>query len=52
MDFAGENARGIHAMRVLKERKDFTLDRLVDAAYDGYLPTFAELGPPLMRAYR
>ena len=28
MDMAGENPRGLHAMRVLEERKDFTLDPL------------------------
>ena len=51
MDFAGENARGIHAMRVLNGRRDFTLDRLRDAAYDTYLPTFAEIVPPLIKAF-
>ncbi|MEP7211982.1 MAG: acylase [Acidobacteriota bacterium] len=51
MDTAGENVRGLHAMRVLTARKDFTLDRLRDAAYDTYLPAFAEMVPPLVRAY-
>ena len=51
MDNAGENPRGQHALRVLEGRKDFTLDRLRDAAFDSYLPAFAWLVPPLLRAY-
>jgi len=37
MDRAGENPRGLHAIRVLAGRRDFTLDRLTAAAFDGYL---------------
>ncbi len=51
MDTAGENTRGLHAQRVLEGRKDFTLERLIQAAYDSWLPAFAELVPPLVRAY-
>ena len=51
MDTAGENVRGLHAMRVLSARKDFTLDRLRDAAFDTYLPAFAEMVPALLRAF-
>jgi acyl-homoserine-lactone acylase len=47
----GENPRGIHAIRVLENRKDFTLDSLVAAAYDSYLPSFAEQIPALLAAY-
>ena len=46
-----ENPRGIHAMRVLRARKDFTLETLRDAAFDSYLPSFAELIPLLVKAY-
>ena len=46
-----ENPRGIHAMRVLSARKDFTLETLRDAAYDSYLPAFADLIPRLVKAY-
>jgi acyl-homoserine-lactone acylase len=46
-----ESPRGVHAIRVLKDRTDFTVDRLVDAAYDSYLPAFAEMIPPLVAAY-
>jgi acyl-homoserine lactone acylase PvdQ len=32
-----ESARGLHAIRVLENKKDFTLDSLIAAAYDTYL---------------
>lgn len=51
MDRYGENARGIHAIRVLSEGSDFTLQGLLDAAYDSWLPAFEELIPPLVAAY-
>ncbi|HEX2092146.1 MAG TPA: acylase [Longimicrobiaceae bacterium] len=51
MDTAGENPRGIHAIMVLEGRKDFTLERLRDAAYDPFLPAFAQLVPTLVEAY-
>ncbi|MEZ4457904.1 MAG: acylase [Gemmatimonadales bacterium] len=47
----GENPRGIHAIRVLQGRKDFTVDRLVEAAYDSQLPAFDDLIPALLEAY-
>jgi len=50
-DRAGQNPRGIHAIRVLEGRSGFTLDSLVAAAYDSYLPAFADLVPPLLTAY-
>ena len=51
VESGAENARGIHAIRVLDGKKDFTLDGLVAAAYDSYLPAFAEMIPPLVEAY-
>jgi acyl-homoserine-lactone acylase len=51
MDEAGESPRGLHAILVLEQRKDFTLDRLRDAAFDSYLTAFARLVPPLLAAY-
>jgi acyl-homoserine-lactone acylase len=51
MDTFGENPRGIHAQRVLRGKKDFTLESLRAAAYDPYLPAFAQLLPTLLRAY-
>ncbi len=52
MDQAGENARGIHAVRVLSGHDEFTLDALIAAAYDPDLPAFDVLLPPLFEAYR
>ena len=51
METSLENPRGIHAMRVLGARHDFTLETLRDAAFDSYLPSFAELIPLLVKAY-
>jgi acyl-homoserine-lactone acylase len=51
MDVFGENPRGIHAIRVLSERADFTLEGLRDAAYSSYLPFFAQLLPGLIVAF-
>jgi acyl-homoserine-lactone acylase len=51
MDEAGESPRGLHAIRVLEGRKDFTPARLRDAAFDSYLTAFAQLVPPLLAAY-
>jgi acyl-homoserine-lactone acylase len=46
-----ETARGYHAMRLLAGRKDFTLDGLLAAAFDGYLPWFDKPLPALLHAY-
>ena len=46
-----ETPRGVHAMRVLSDRRDFTLDSLIAAAYDSYLPAFADLVPEMIKAY-
>ena len=46
-----ESARGVHALRVLNGKKDFTVDSLITAAYDSYLPAFAVLVPQLLEAY-
>ncbi|HZF68658.1 MAG TPA: penicillin acylase family protein, partial [Gemmatirosa sp.] len=51
MDTAGENPRGVHAARVLANRRDFTLTSLIAAAYDPYLPAFEQLVPPLVAAW-
>ncbi len=47
----GESARGLHAIRVLENKKDFTLESLISAAYDSYLTAFAESVPRLVKAY-
>jgi acyl-homoserine-lactone acylase len=46
-----ENPRGVHAVRVLQGRTDFTLDALAAAAYDSYLTAFADLVPVLVAGY-
>jgi acyl-homoserine-lactone acylase len=46
-----DNARGVHAVRVLQDRRDFTLDRLIGAAYDSYLPAMEQIVPPVVRAW-
>ena len=51
MDVAGENPRGLHAVRVLEGKHDFTLGSLIGAAYDSYLTAFAQLVPTLVSAY-
>jgi acyl-homoserine-lactone acylase len=50
-DQAGESPRGIHALRVLDARSDFTPDTLIAAAFDSYLPAFARLVPGLVAAW-
>ncbi|MEI9978923.1 MAG: penicillin acylase family protein [Edaphobacter sp.] len=46
-----ESARGLHAIRVLQNKKDFTLDSLIAAAYDSYLPWFEKPIPALVKAW-
>jgi acyl-homoserine-lactone acylase len=47
----GENPRGIHAVELLQNIHDVTLDSLIAAAYDGHLTAFDVLLPPLLSAY-
>ncbi len=51
MDQAGENARGAHAVALLKDTRDFTLESLMAAAYDPALPAFDRLLPALFAAH-
>jgi acyl-homoserine lactone acylase PvdQ len=46
-----ESPRGKHAIRVLGNKKDFTLSSLIDAAYDSYLPAFEDQIPALLKAW-
>ncbi|MFZ2490090.1 MAG: penicillin acylase family protein [Thermoanaerobaculia bacterium] len=48
---AAETPRGHHALMVLPGKKDFTIDSLLAAAYDSYLPAFDALLPPLLEAW-
>jgi len=47
----GESARGLHAVRVLQNKKDFAVDSLIGAAYDSYLTWFAKPMPALIQAW-
>ncbi|HEY1975934.1 MAG TPA: penicillin acylase family protein [Candidatus Baltobacteraceae bacterium] len=51
MDQLGPNMRGVHDTRLLTGRRNFTLDSLQAAAFDSYLPAFAEMIPRLIAAY-
>jgi acyl-homoserine-lactone acylase len=51
VDNGSENARGLHAIRVLENKKDFTLDSLLAAAFDSYLTWFEKPMPALLKAY-
>jgi acyl-homoserine-lactone acylase len=44
----GENPRGIHAVEVLQNIHDVTLDTLIAAGYDSHLTAFEVLLPPLL----
>ena len=46
-----ESARGTHAIKLLNENHNFTLDTLMSTAYDSYLPWFARTVPALLKAY-
>ena len=51
VDNGVESARGLHAIKVLENRKDFTLESLNTAAYDSYLTWFDKPLPALIRAW-
>lgn len=51
MDQVGETARGPHAERVLAGQGRFTLESLVSAAYDPWLPAFDRMIPGLVAAH-
>src|SRR5712692_7045207 len=51
VDNGVESARGLHAIRVLGSKKDFTLDSLIASAYDSYLTWFEKPIPALVKAW-
>ena len=51
VEMGTESARGLHAVRVLSGKKDFTLDSLIGAAYDSYLTWFDKPLPALIKAF-
>lgn len=50
VETGGETARGLHAIKVLQKR-DFTVDSLIAAAYDSYLTWFEKPIPALIKAW-
>ncbi len=46
-----ENFRGVHAIELLQNTNDLTLDQLIELAYDPYLPAFEKVIPGLIEAY-
>ena len=46
-----ENFRGVHAVRLLRDADDLTIDSLIALAHDPYLPGFEELVPGLVAAW-
>jgi acyl-homoserine-lactone acylase len=46
-----ENFRGLHAVALLANQTQFTLDTLIAAGYDSHLPGFEALLPSLFTAY-
>jgi acyl-homoserine lactone acylase PvdQ len=51
VEMGSESERGLHAIRVLKDKTDFTLESLMAAAYDSYLPWFDKPIPALEKAW-
>jgi acyl-homoserine-lactone acylase len=51
VDNGSESARSAHAIRVLQNRKNFTLSGLRDAAFDTYLTGFEQSIPALVKAW-
>lgn len=52
VETGGETARGLHAIRVLQDKKDFTVDSLIAAAYDSYLTWFEKPIPALIKTWK
>lgn len=52
VETGGESARGLHAVRVLSNAKNLTVDTLLSSvAFDSYLPWFQKTIPALMKAW-
>lgn len=51
MRLPAENFRGIHAVRLLEKGSGYTLDQLIETAYDPVLPGFEQLIPGLVKAF-
>ncbi|MFZ0820502.1 MAG: penicillin acylase family protein [Candidatus Acidiferrales bacterium] len=51
VDKGGESARGLHAVRVLQNKMDFTPASLIGAAFDSYLTWFDKPLPALIKSW-
>jgi acyl-homoserine-lactone acylase len=52
VETGGESARGLHAVKVLTNNRDLTIDTLLSSvAFDSYLPWFAKTVPVLVTAW-
>jgi acyl-homoserine-lactone acylase len=47
----GENFRGVNAVRILNNQKEFTIDKVITKGYDTYLSAFEILIPALVQSY-
>lgn len=47
----GENFRGINAVRILRSEKNYTVDKVIAAGYNRYLPAFEVFVPALQKAF-
>lgn len=46
-----ENHRAVHAIRLLEQAQDLTIDSMIDLAYDPVLPAFEKMIPGVVQAY-
>jgi acyl-homoserine-lactone acylase len=46
-----ENARGVHALKLLDDVASMTIESLTELAYNAWLPAFQSMVPPLVRAF-
>jgi acyl-homoserine-lactone acylase len=51
LETGSETPRGLHAIRVLRNKRGFTLASLIAAAFDTYLPWFEKPMPALIKAW-
>ena len=47
----GENFRGVNAVRILSNEKQYTIDKVIAKGYDTYLATFEVLIPALIKSF-
>ena len=52
MSSTTENPRGRHAIEMLDNVTDFTIDSLIKAGYDSYMPAFDKLIPALVKSFK